>query len=203
MDETTTRGAGRARAPSARRRWVLFLLSSAPMAAILILLAWSVVRADGNPGGFLVNSEPGEESVVVRQAPAFALTPLDGGPVIDNEALQGKVVMVDFWASWCPPCRAEAADLAQVYREYEGRPVEFVGVAIWDDPSDVLRHLDRFGVTYPNAIDDRGTVAIDYGVRGLPEKFFLDRQGNVLKKFIGQIQPNALRELLDELLLTP
>ena len=188
---------------SARRRWLLFLGSIVPMAALLALLAWSAVRAGGNPGGLIVNSTLGQVDVALRQAPAFSLTPLDGGPVVDNDALRGKVVIVDFWSSWCPPCRAEAAGLAQVYREYADAPVEFVGVAIWDVSGDVLRHISRFQVTYPNALDDRGLMAVDFGVRGLPEKFFLDSEGNVVRKYTGPMEPERLRSVLDELLSSP
>ena len=187
-------------APSAKKRWALFLATITPVAAIVALLAWAIVQSGGNPGGLITNSNPGEEAVQFAQALPFSLTPINGGPTLDNQTLSGKVVMVDFWSSWCPPCRAEAAGLAQVYREYAGMPVEFVGVAIWDETGDVQRHLNRYQVTYPNALDERGLTAISYGVRGIPEKYFLDAQGNVVRKFVGPMDPDTLRGILDELL---
>ena len=173
-----------------------------PVAALVALLAWAGARSSGNPGGLIVNDQPGEVAVAARPAPAFSLAPLDGGGAISNESLQGKVVMLDFWSSWCPPCRQEAPVLAQVYREYAGMPVEFVGVAIWDEAGQVLRHIDQYQVSYPNATDDYGVMAIDFGVRRIPEKFFLDRQGNVVRKYVGPMEPEALRGILD-LLLAP
>jgi cytochrome c biogenesis protein CcmG/thiol:disulfide interchange protein DsbE len=182
---------------------MMFLATIAPVAALVALLSWGVAHSEGNPGGLLTNSEPGEQTVAARQAPAFAVTPLDGGPMLDNESVRGKVVLLDFWSSWCAPCRAEAADLARVYLEYVDAPVEFVGVAIWDQTGDVLSHLSRFNVTYPNALDDRGHMAVDFGVRGIPEKFFLDAQGNIVRQYIGPMAPEALRAILNEMLSAP
>ena len=108
--------------------------------------------------------------------------------------------MVDFWASWCPPCRVEAPGLANVYREFQGQPVEFVGVALWDNPGDAALYLQQEGVPYPNGFDASGAIAIDYGVRGIPEKFFIDRDGIVRQKFVGPIREDKLRETLNELL---
>ena len=90
--------------------------------------------------------------------------------------------------------------LAQVYLEYEGRPVEFVGVDIWDEPSAAREHIDRYGVTYPNGIDANGIISIDYGVTGLPEKFFISPEGRIVKKFVGPMSPSNLRDILNEML---
>ena len=193
----TTRQAA---APAARRRWVLFLLSMVPVAALVALLAWASARSPGNPVGVAVNDQPGRVAVAARPAPPFSLDRLDGGATISNESLRGRVVMLDFWSSWCPPCRQEAPVLQQVYREYAAMPVEFVGVALWDDPGEVLRHIDRYQVGYPNAIDGNGVVAIDFGVLGIPEKFFLDRRGQLVHKYIGPMDPDTLRDILDGLL---
>ena len=114
--------------------------------------------------------------------------------------LRGKLVVLDFWASWCPPCRQEALDLAQVYREFQGAPVEFVGVDIWDGRRDALDHIARYNVPYPNGFDREGVIAIDYGVRGIPEKIFIDRNGDTVKKFVGPITADILRETINQLL---
>ena len=185
---------------SARRRWVLFTISMTPVVALLALLTWGLVQSGGNPGGLQVNDRPGEVAIGEREAPPFEVATLNGGPVLTNDALRGKVVMVDFWSSWCPPCRAEASDVAAVYLEYEGLPVEFLGIAIWDQVRGTLAHIERFGITYPNATDDRGAVAVSFGVVGIPEKFFLGPDGRIVRKFTGPISQDRLREILDELL---
>ncbi|CAI8006512.1 Thiol:disulfide interchange protein CycY, partial [Geodia barretti] len=114
--------------------------------------------------------------------------------------LRGKVVLVDFWASWCAPCRQEAPVLEQIYREYAGSDVEFVGVNIWDLPDNAATYVEDFEISYPNGVDADGIIAIDYGVKGIPEKFFIDRDGVVRQKFVGPIRPDKLRETLDQLL---
>ena len=181
-----------------KRSWIL-LGSAIPLLALFALLGWASVQARGNLGGFGVNSEFGQVKVSSAQAAEFSLELLDGGSLALSD-LRGKVVMLDFWSSWCPPCRQEAPVLAEVYREYKGQPVEFVGVDIWDQPADALEHIRRYGVPYPNGIDANGVIAIDYGVTGLPEKFFIGRDGVILKKFVGPMRAGDLRTILDELL---
>ena len=182
------------------RRVALFLLSISPFALLLALLAWGQFRSDGNPGGLLVHNETGEVRVAVRPAPDFSGVDFLTGRPVSSESLRGKVVMVDFFSSWCVACRVEAADLAQVYRSYADQPVEFVGLAIWDEAGDVVRHIERYGITYPNIMDARGTTAVAYGVTGVPEKFFLDADGTVIRKINGPVSQEQLRELIDGLL---
>ena len=181
-----------------KRNWIL-LGSAIPLLGLFALLGWASAQSGGNPGGFGVNSEFGQVKVSSAQAAEFSLELLDGGSLALSD-LRGKVVMLDFWSSWCLPCRQEAPVLAEVYREYKGQPVEFVGVDIWDQPSDALEHIRRYGVPYPNGIDANGVIAIDYGVTGLPEKFFIGRDGVLLKKFVGPMRAGDLRTILDELL---
>ena len=173
--------------------------TTAPVLALLALLAWAVVQAGGNPGSLGVNQEFGQVGISPRIAKDFSLTTLDGA-TIDLAGLRGKVVMLDFWASWCAPCRYEAPDLARVYLDYADRAVEFVGVDIWDQRQDAIDHVDRYQITYPNGVDDRGMIAITYGVRGIPEKVFIDQDGVIVKKFVGPVDPETLRSTLNELL---
>ncbi len=108
--------------------------------------------------------------------------------------------MIDFWSSWCPPCRAESPVLSQVYQEHEDEPIEFIGIAIWDSDEDIRRFVDEFNLKFPNAVDLRGRIAINYGVSGIPEKFFIDGSGTLRKRFVGPMSPGKLRSILDEML---
>ncbi len=183
-----------------RRRAALFLLAMSPFFALLAVLVWGQVDNAGNPGGLLEHDESGEITVAVRSAPGFAGLDLISGELVDLDGLRGRVVMVDFWSSWCVSCRVEAADLADVYREYADMPVEFVGLAIWDDAGDVANHLARFGVAYPNILDESGATAVAYGVRGVPEKYFLDADGRIVRKVNGPVSAEQLREIIAALL---
>ena len=181
-----------------KRNWILFG-SAVPLLALISLLAWASVKSDGNPGGLGVNSEFGRVPVNAEAAREFSLELLDGETVILSE-LRGKVIMLDFWASWCPPCRQEAPILAQLYREFQGQPVEFIGIDIWDRPADARAYINLFDIPYPNGVDSKGIIAIDYGVKGIPEKIFVDQNGITIKKFVGPINAEYLRSTLTELL---
>jgi cytochrome c biogenesis protein CcmG/thiol:disulfide interchange protein DsbE len=181
---------------------LLALAALLPAAGLLGLLGWAMAQSGGRPGGLGINNDFGEVQVSPGLARDLTLTLLDGRSLALQE-LRGKVVMVDFWSSWCPPCVAEADELVEVYRRYKNRGVEFIGVAIWDDRGAVERHVRLFGVSYPNGLDDAGKVAVDYGVRGIPEKFFIDKDGNLVRKFIGPASVEELGAILDDLLARP
>jgi thiol-disulfide isomerase/thioredoxin len=183
-----------------RRKIFLLTLSMSPFIALLVLLAWGQLKTGGNPGGLLVHNESGEVQIAQRQAPEFSGTDLVNDGTVDNASVSGKIVMVDFWSSWCTACRIEASDLSSVYEEYSDKPVEFVGLAIWDETGDVLRYVDRYNVGYPVVIDDEGSTAVTYGVRGVPEKFFLDENGTIIRKVIGPLSAEELRDILDSML---
>ena len=185
---------------SGRRRLLFFLLTITPVLAIIALLFWGQLRTGGNPGGVLEHEESSESQVAVRDAPDFAGFDLVSGLPVNAESLRGNVVMVDFWSSWCAACRVEAAALAQVYGEYEGAPVEFVGIAVWDRPIDAVEHIERYDVAYLNILDERGATAVSYGVRGVPEKFFVDAEGRIVRKLIGPVSAEEMRSILDGLL---
>ena len=181
-----------------QRNWVL-VATAIPVVAFLALLGWAAAKSGGNTASLGVNQEFGEVEVSVSQAAPFNLELMDGQQLA-LDGLRGKVVLVDFWASWCGPCRSEAPTLDLVYREYAGYPVEFVGVNIWDRPSDAEEFARSFDIPYPTGVDEEGAIAIDYGVRGIPEKFFIDGQGVVRQKFVGPIQAEALRTAINRLL---
>ena len=180
------------------RGWTI-LGVAAVLAPLLMLLAWAAVRQQGQPAGAGINTQFGEVRVQETPAADFELRLHDGGTLRLSD-LEGKVVVVDFWASWCTPCRQEAALINRVYAGYSGRPVEFVGVNIWDGEDAARVFLVEFGVAYPTGADPNGDIALDYGVRGIPEKYFLDGNGVVRRKYAGPMPEDVLRSTLDALL---
>ena len=180
-------------------RTVIIVAVAVPVLAFLGILAWASFTSGPARGGLAVNNNTLELEVGAETAPGFVLPLMRGGEV-SGEGLRGQVVMLDFWASWCPPCRDEAPTLALVYDEYRERGVEFVGISLWDDAGQAEAFVLQHGHEYPNGIDEGGKIAISYGVRGIPEKFFIDRDGRIVRKFSGPMTPDRLRLVLEAIL---
>jgi len=114
----------------------------------------------------------------VRQgqpAPDFSL-PLVGGGTLSSGDLKGSPVVVNFWASWCDPCNQEAPDLQATWQQYRSKGVRVVGVDYEDQQPDAQAFVAKYGVTYPSVTDRGGQLATAFGVRGVPETFFIDTQ---------------------------
>jgi cytochrome c biogenesis protein CcmG/thiol:disulfide interchange protein DsbE len=115
-------------------------------------------------------------------------------------AQRGQVVVVNFFASWCAPCRQEATDLERVWRDYQDRDVQLFGIAYKDASSKAQTFLDEFGVTYPSAVDPGNETARIYGVTGVPETFVIDQQGHLLRHFLGPITREQLSQEIERAL---
>ena len=168
-----------------------------PVALLAALLAWGVSQTGGTQGRPGVNSFFGEVALTVQPDADFELTTLEGD-VVTLQDLRGKVVVVDFWSSWCAPCRAEGPILAETYRKWRDSGVEFVGIAIWDEVDPVNEFIEQHGIEYINGIDN-GRILVDWGVSGIPEKFFVSADGRVVKKVVGPNSEESLSAILTEL----
>lgn len=135
--------------------------------------------------------------LIGRPAPPFTVPRFDGGQVSLAD-LRGKVVFLNFWASWCPPCRAEARMLEASWREHRIRDVVFLGVNMQDREDAARAFLREFGITYPNGLDAGSRVAIAYGVWGIPETFILDPRGRITYKHVGALDPATIHAKLEE-----
>ena len=111
-------------------------------------------------------------------APDFTLTLFGGGQITLSE-LRGKGVVLNFWASWCPPCREEAPYLERAWRKYKDRGIVFIGVDYLDQEPQALAYIEEFQITYPNGPDLGSRIARRYFIRGVPETFLIDPQGQI------------------------
>ncbi len=129
----------------------------------------------------------------MRPAPAFELSLFEGGTfrLADH---RGRVVLVNFWASWCPPCREEAPELEAAWRILGPEGTVLVGVNVWDSEEAARSFLRTHRITYPNGPDPRGRILVDFGVTGIPETYVVDREGRLMGRWVG---PVAQKELLD------
>jgi cytochrome c biogenesis protein CcmG/thiol:disulfide interchange protein DsbE len=171
---------GARRVPSQRLRRNLRLLAFAVIPSLLIaVLAVGLIRT---------------EAPRARQgalAPSFSSLPLLGGGTLSSVDLAGAPVVINFWASWCLPCQQEAPDIESTWKQFQREGVRVLGVNYEDLPSDAQAFVQRYGVTYPSVRDVDGALAARFGVRGVPETFFIDRDYRFFA--IGQGQETDVR----------
>jgi len=117
-------------------------------------------------------------------APDFTLKTLDGRKVTLSE-LRGKVVLLNFWASWCPPCRGEMPLFEKIYERYKNRGFEILAVSTDSSADPVKKFVKEFGITFPVLLDD-GKVSGLYSIQGLPTSFLIDREGRIVKVRLGK-----------------
>ncbi len=152
---------------------------------LAILAAGLVVRHQGRP-----SSGP---------APDFTLYLFDGGTLRLSDQ-RGKVVVLNFWASWCQPCKDEAPDLERTWRRYKDRGVIFIGVNWSDTEAKARAYLAEFQITYPNGPDLGRRIGQKYRIQGVPETFFIDKQGNVRDVVIRPLTEAELVSRIEQLL---
>lgn len=138
-------------------------------------------------------------------APAFTLTLFDQfeQDKIALADLRGQVVVVNFWASWCVECYKEAPLLEQAWRDYRDKGVVFIGVDYLDTDTEGLAYMAKYGITYPSGPDMGDKISRDFAITGVPETFFIDKDGNIAHVQIGPIEKAQLYALLDKLVARP
>jgi cytochrome c biogenesis protein CcmG/thiol:disulfide interchange protein DsbE len=135
-------------------------------------------------------------------APDFTLTGFDGMMVTLSQ-LRGQVVIINFWASWCLTCREEAAYLEQTWRKYKDQGVMFIGVDYVDSEKAALAYLKEYDITYLNGPDIGIRISDAYNIKGVPETFYISKNGEVRGAHIGPLGPPELDNKIEELLGEP
>jgi cytochrome c biogenesis protein CcmG/thiol:disulfide interchange protein DsbE len=163
-------------------------LAAVGLVAVLLVLLGVRVASAGRADGLASAVRAGKRPA----APVFALRRLDGRGTVDLAALRGRVVLLNFWASWCAPCKQEAAKLEAAWRRWRGRGVVFVGIDAQDFDSDARRFIGKHGITYLNVHDGAGATAARYGVSGFPETWLVDRRGRLVAHVAGPLGSEPL-----------
>lgn len=172
-----------------RRRTIWLLLALGVVLALVAVLAFGL--------------RPKSSTLLQgRAAPDFELTAFNGefeGQSFSLQELRGQPVVLNFWASWCVECDKEMALLEQAWHDYRDKGVWFIGVDYLDIDSEGLAYLDRFGITYPNGPDIGSRIFQDYQCTGVPETFFIDKEGVIQHVQIGPLTRPQLYGLLERL----
>ena len=147
--------------------------------ALLGLLIWRLTHQPHVPKG---------------AAPNFSLSRIDGDGKLELASLRGKAVVLNFWASWCNPCKDESPYLERLWREKRGQGLVLVGVNEEDVSEDARRFVRRYGLSYPVVRDRSGGLRDDYGLLGYPETFVVDRRGRIVERIAGPVDRGKLRE---------
>ena len=181
-----------------------------PIFPLLLALALTLALACGRPADAPTTPAPTPEATLAPSAlsndlpplqpgtpaPAFTLPALDGNEEITLNGLAGNVIVLNFWASWCSPCRREMPDFQKAWEEHRDRGVVFLGIAVDDIATAARSFAQQVGVTYPLAIDPTGDTARAYRLRAVPSTYFIDPQGNLATTLHGLANQGALRIFL-------
>lgn len=167
-----------------QRRWAI----GTSVALAVALLIIGVAQRD---------EAPARGPQAGQLAPDFALTSFDGEP-IRLAAYRGLPVVMNFWASWCPPCRAEAPVLRNVARNTQGRVV-FIGIDVRDTASDARKFINDYDIPYLNGADVNGAVEDTYGGIGIPYTVFIAADGTIARTWLGPLDERRLLAFLEEL----
>ena len=173
--------------------------------AILALAGCGASSTDQSGTSFVA----GDGSIVLldpsqrQPAPELTGSTLNGGTWSLGDS-RGQVVVLNVWASWCAPCRAEAPVLQSLWEEFEGQGVQFVGLDTRDAVAPATAFVERYGITYPNLIDTSGQLQLLFGdtlpPQAIPSTLLVDREGRVAARVLGKVSEASLRALIDSLL---
>ena len=174
-------------------RVVSATIAGVAVTGLLALMAW----------GMLPREPLTARSGITRvgqPAPDFTLGVLDAEEELTLSDYSGTPLVLNVWASWCPPCRIELPLLERGSNEYADSGVQFIGLNVQDTEADAISTVRRYGLRYPNVRDPRGRSVVDWGVVGLPVTFFIDRDGFVVRRAVGALTPELLAVAVGDLL---
>jgi len=145
----------------------------------------------------LLFQAPGKNAQSLKKAPDFTIKTFEGKKITLSKLDKNKVIVVNFWASWCPSCRKEAPDLEKVWRQYKGKAL-FIGIDIKDTEKDALAYIKEFDITYPNGFGESNVGQL-YGITGVPETFII-KDGLIYEHIIGATTEAELAKKIEKVL---
>ena len=163
-----------------------------------LVLSFFALMAFGLASRSPVTGRSGETRVG-KPAPEFSI-PLLGGGEFRSADHRGSPMIINFWASWCPPCRQESPGFERVWQKYQDQGIQIVGVDIQDTEEDALGYVREFGLSFPNGRDTDGKITVEYGVIGLPVTFFISADGVVEGRWVGALPEDRLESWTQALL---
>lgn len=175
-----------------RSRWGVIALWVGVI-SLLSLLGWALLNVSAT------RPEAGEAAPAL-DVEFFNGYDWEGRTTADLEDMRGKVVVLNFWASWCVECRLEADLIEDTWRKYKDQDVVFLGVAYADVEPNSIAYLDEFSITYPNAPDLGTDISDDYEITGVPETFFIDKEGTIQHVQIGPLNQQVMDGVIQRLL---
>jgi cytochrome c biogenesis protein CcmG/thiol:disulfide interchange protein DsbE len=168
-------------------------LLSITFLAILVLIA----SCDQETGATDGNTEN-------PAAKSFTLESLGGNEEIGLENFKGKPIVINFWATWCGPCKQEIPFFEKTWKEYKDKGVVFIGIDVMDDKENAVEFIETLGISYTNLYDPSGKTSNAYGVVALPATFFIDKNGNIAVKhygsFLGSDAEKAFKSYLEDII---
>ena len=174
-----------------RFRWIAWTVLGAVSVLLMIVF---LPRFGSDP---TLSASP----LIGKPVPDVTVTDVEDGEPIALRSLEGRIVVVNFWAPWCIPCREEHAVLISAAEAFASADVLVLGVVYQSEIGDVNRFLDELGRGYPSAMDPGSRAAISFGVRGVPETFFVDASGTVVAKVTGPVDGPIMTSTLEAILL--
>jgi len=180
-----------------RRKLLLSSLIIILFASFLTLLVVGIINRSA------ITEESGAQRLG-QQAPEFTLKNIESGEIVELSDLRGKPLVINFWASWCTPCRVEMPHFVDAFHNYSSDEVTFIGIHTMEPEADARKFIEAFEIPTQEGFlilsDETGTSTIDYGVSGIPSTFFVDSAGFVKKRWVGGISQENLQLNIDALL---
>jgi len=170
-----------------------------PETAVITVATYTPGATAGNPTKATTPAPTAQPPEVGMSAPELTLMGLDGTPHALSD-YRGKVVMLNFWASWCGHCRSEIPALESVYEEYRDRGFEIVAVSVGEDPAELKAFVEENGMTFVVLADTQGAAMAPYQLQSVPTSYFLDAEGVIRQVYHGAIPEDILRGIVQELL---